>query len=158
MEFEKILQLIESVSNSELTCFTLEEGGMKLVLEARRGYDVPAAREVVATVNETQVKTEVKPVKAEAVQEKKAPQATAATVSGNVVKSPLVGTFYSAPAPDAPAFVKVGDTVEKGQTLGIVEAMKLMNEIECEFDGVVKEILIDNASVVEYGQPLFVIG
>ena len=81
----------------------------------------------------------------------------AAVVSGNTVKSPLVGTFYNAPSPDAEPFVKVGDTVKKGQVLGIVEAMKLMNEVESEFDGVVEQILIENAVMVEYGQPLFVI-
>ena len=78
-------------------------------------------------------------------------------LSGNVVKSPLVGTFYNAPSPDAETFVKVGDTVKKGQVLGIVEAMKLMNEIESEFDGTVEQILVENEEVVEYGQPLFVI-
>jgi len=81
-----------------------------------------------------------------------------ATYSGEEVKSPLVGTFYSAPSPDDAPFVKVGDTVKKGQTLGIVEAMKLMNEIESEYDGVVQAILVENEEIVEYGQPLFVIG
>lgn len=75
--------------------------------------------------------------------------------SDKVVTSPLVGTFYNAPSPDAECFVKVGDTVRKGQVLGIIEAMKLMNEIECEYDGVVEAILIGNEEVVEYGQPLF---
>ena len=74
---------------------------------------------------------------------------------GNLVKSPLVGTFYAAPSEDAEPFIKVGDTVKKGQTLAIVEAMKLMNEIESEFDGVVTEILVENEENVEYGQPLF---
>ena len=74
---------------------------------------------------------------------------------GNLVKSPLVGTFYTAPSEDAEPFIKVGDTVKKGQTLAIVEAMKLMNEIESEFDGVVTEILVENEENVEYGQPLF---
>ena len=74
-----------------------------------------------------------------------------------MVKSPLVGTFYNAPSPEAETFVKPGDTVKKGQVLGIVEAMKLMNEIESEFDGVVKQVLVENEQVVEYGQPLFVI-
>jgi acetyl-CoA carboxylase biotin carboxyl carrier protein len=76
---------------------------------------------------------------------------------GNKVESPLVGTFYSASSPDAEPFVKKGDTVKKGQVLGIVEAMKLMNEIECEFDGVVADILVNNGDMVEYGQPLFII-
>lgn len=73
----------------------------------------------------------------------------------NVVISPLVGTFYSSPAPDADNFVKVGDHVKKGQVIGIVEAMKLMNEIESEYDGVVEAILVKNEETVEYGQPLF---
>lgn len=75
--------------------------------------------------------------------------------SDNIVVSPLVGTFYNSPSPDAESFVKVGDTVRKGQVLGIIEAMKLMNEIESEYDGVVEAILIKNEEVVEYGQPLF---
>ena len=77
---------------------------------------------------------------------------------GEVVTSPLVGTYYEAPAEDAEAFVKVGDCVKKGQTLAIIEAMKLMNEIESEYDGVIKEIMVKNGQPVEYGQPLFRIG
>ena len=72
-----------------------------------------------------------------------------------MITSPLVGTFYSASSPDADPFVKEGDTVKKGQVLGIIEAMKLMNEIESEFDGVVEAVLVSNEEVVEYGQPLF---
>ena len=75
--------------------------------------------------------------------------------SDQVVTCPLVGTFYSAPSPDAEDFVKVGDTVKKGQVLGIVEAMKLMNEIESDYDGVVEAILVKDGETVEYGQPLF---
>ena len=75
--------------------------------------------------------------------------------SDNVVVSPLVGIFYSASSPEAENFVKVGDRVKKGQVLGIIEAMKLMNEIESDFDGVVEAILVNNEDVVEYGQPLF---
>lgn len=78
-------------------------------------------------------------------------------IEGNKVESPLVGTFYAASSPDAEPFVKKGDTVKKGQVLGIIEAMKLMNEIECEFDGVVADILVANGDMVEYGQPLFII-
>ena len=72
-----------------------------------------------------------------------------------VIKSPLVGTFYAAPAEDAKPFVNVGDEVKKGQVLAIVEAMKLMNEIESDFDGKIVEILVENGDNVEYGQPLF---
>lgn len=74
--------------------------------------------------------------------------------SDKVVTSPLVGTFYNAASPDSDAFVSVGDTVKKGQVLGIIEAMKLMNEIESEYDGVVEAVLVNNEEVVEYGQPI----
>jgi acetyl-CoA carboxylase biotin carboxyl carrier protein len=77
---------------------------------------------------------------------------------GNLVKSPMVGTFYRSPSPGANAFVEVGQTVKPGDTLCIIEAMKLLNEIEAEVAGEVKEILVENGQAVEYGQPLFVIG
>ena len=73
------------------------------------------------------------------------------------IKSPLVGTFYAARAEGEEPFIKVGDKIKKGQTIGIIEAMKLMNEIESKFDGVVKEVLVDNESPVEFGQEMFVI-
>lgn len=78
--------------------------------------------------------------------------------SDKVITSPLVGTFYLAASPKKEPFVKVGDSIKKGQIVGIIEAMKLMNEVESEFDGVIKEILIGNEEVVEYGQPLFRVG
>jgi acetyl-CoA carboxylase biotin carboxyl carrier protein len=87
-----------------------------------------------------------------------APAPVAAQPQGHVVTSPMVGTFYRAPSPGAAEFVKIGDTVKEGQTLCIIEAMKLMNEIESDKDGVVKEVLAENGQAVEYGQPLFVIG
>ena len=80
-----------------------------------------------------------------------------AAPQGHVVTSPMVGTFYRAPSPGADPFVQVGDTVKEGQTLCIIEAMKLLNEIESDVAGVVKEILVDNGQAVEYGQPLFVV-
>jgi acetyl-CoA carboxylase biotin carboxyl carrier protein len=76
---------------------------------------------------------------------------------GHVVRSPIVGTFYSSPAPDAEPFVRIGDRVKKGQVLCIVEAMKLMNEIESDADGTVLQVLVKNAQPVEYGEPLFAI-
>jgi acetyl-CoA carboxylase biotin carboxyl carrier protein len=84
--------------------------------------------------------------------------APAAVPQGHVVTSPMVGTFYRAPSPGADPFAQVGDTVKEGQTLCIIEAMKLLNEIECDKAGVIKEILAENGQAVEYGQPLFVIG
>lgn len=75
-----------------------------------------------------------------------------------IVKSPIVGTFFKAPSPDEPSFVTIGDTVEKGQILCIIEAMKIMNEIECECEGQVLEIFVEDESIVEFGQPLMLIG
>jgi len=77
---------------------------------------------------------------------------------GNIMKSPMVGTFYRSSSPDSKPFVEIGDTVKKGQTVCIIEAMKLMNEIEADHNGVVKAILVENAQPVEYGEPLIVIG
>lgn len=91
-----------------------------------------------------------------------APPAAATEVpaapEGHVVKAPMVGTFYRAASPGAKPFVEVGDAVKKGQPICIIEAMKLMNEIEADSDGVVKEVLVENGQPVEYGEPLFVIG
>jgi acetyl-CoA carboxylase biotin carboxyl carrier protein len=83
--------------------------------------------------------------------------AAAVEVAGHVLKSPMVGTFYRSPSPGSPSFVEVGQTVTKGQTLCIIEAMKLLNEIESDAAGVVKKILSENGQAVEYGQPLFII-
>lgn len=83
---------------------------------------------------------------------------TAAVVAGHQVKAPMVGTFYRSPNPNSPPFVEIGQSVKEGEPLCIIEAMKLLNEIEADKSGVVKEILVDNGEPVEYGQPLFVIG
>lgn len=154
MEFENIIKLIECVSKSSLTSFTLEEGDTKIIIEANRGNLVPVA---VATSVDGNVSFENKTQTIQPSTINSDSKSGSVSYKGNVVKSPLVGVFYSAASPDAPDFVKVGDRVSIGQTLGIVEAMKLMNEIECDFDGVIKEVLIKNEEVVEYGQPLFVI-
>ena len=146
MEFEKMIELIKTVSDSNLTQFQIEEDGFKLSMKTDK-------QSKVVVQKQESVPKEIQSVAiadAEPAEQKEIKKA-----NGNVVKSPLVGTFYSASSPDSAPFVKVGDTVKKGQVLGIVEAMKLMNEIESEFDGVVKEILIENEQVVEYGQPLF---
>ena len=83
------------------------------------------------------------------------PQTTQTSQEGESITSPMVGTFYQSPSPDSPAFVKVGDTVSKGQTLAIIEAMKIMNELEAEFDCKILEVLVKDGQVVEYDTPLF---
>ena len=91
----------------------------------------------------------------ETVTDTSAPSEAASDQSGSLVTSPLVGTFYAAPSQDLPPYVQVGDKVKKGQVLAIVEAMKLMNEIESDFDGEIAEIYVENGKPVEYGQKLF---
>lgn len=149
MEFENLLTLIDKVASTDLTDFSIDNGDVKISMK-RKQKDV-----IVTSVSKgmlTQQSSVQNPVTA-------ASQTMdgVSVPDGNTVKAPLVGTFYNAASPENPAFVKVGDVVKKGQTLGIIEAMKLMNEIESEFDGVVEAILIENEQMVEYGQPLFVI-
>ncbi len=145
MEIENLIRLIETVSASEVTGLKYEENGVKLHLTKKKGQvQVVAAPEISEGIEGAAAAAEVPSVTADS-----------APSGGKLVESPLVGTFYAAPAEDAAPFVAVGDTVKKGQTLAIVEAMKLMNEIESEFDGIIEEILVENGQAVEYGQPLF---
>ena len=154
MELEKIIELIHTVSESNLTQFTMEEGNLKISMKTDKQTKVIAAPQAAAAVPAAMV-TET--VQAAVPARENAQQTQEEILDGNVVKSPLVGTFYNAPSPDAEPYVKEGDTVKKGQVLAIVEAMKLMNEIESDFTGIVKEILVENGEAVEFGQPLFVI-
>ena len=166
MKVEQVLQLIQAVSDSELTEFKYEEDGVKLSLKKTGDKIVqvqaPAVAPAVVQAAPAVIPAPA-PVPAAPAPAAEAPSAGGAAgaeeelPAGNIVKSPLVGTFYAAPAEDAEPFVKVGDSVKEGQVLAIVEAMKLMNEIESDFTGTVKEILVENGQAVEYGQPLFVI-
>ena len=137
MELDSVLKLINAVSDSSLTSFTLDDGNTKLSFAADRA-------EVIKN-NEFSIVRNTKEEQNSSYEHHE--NDNIAVDSTNVVSSPL----------DEKDFVSVGDTVKKGQVLGIVEAMKLMNEIESEYDGVVKEILVDNEQMVEYGQPMFVI-
>lgn len=152
MEMEKMIELIDAVSKSDLTGFKYEEEGIKLHL-SKKENTCYVTENLSAPVNA--VTTSAAEIKKAAEEDQISGRSAEEIPVGNVVESPLVGTFYAAPAEDAESFVKVGDRVEKGQTLGIVEAMKLMNEIESDYSGTVAEILVNNQEGVEYGQPLF---
>ena len=152
MEMEKMIELIDAVSKSDLTGFKYEEEGIKLHL-SKKENTCYVTENLSAPVNA--VTTSAAEIKKAAEGDQISGTSAEETPVGNVVESPLVGTVYAAPAVDAESFVKVGDRVEKGQTLGIVEAMKLMNEIESDYSGTVAEILVNNQEGVEYGQPLF---
>lgn len=166
MEFNQIIELIKTISDSKVTSFTLEEGDKKLTIKAGDNKQpqviqvpqmppMPAMQGTPAPVMQP-----LAPVAGVPMATQEIPAAVAQQTSeveddnAKTVTSPLVGTFYSAPSPDAEPFVRVGDTVKKGQVVGIVEAMKLMNEIECEHDGVITEIMVNNGDMVEYGQVL----
>ena len=152
MEMEKMIELIDAVSKSDLTGFKYEEEGITLHL-SKKENTCYVTENLSAPVNA--VTTSAAEIKKAAEGDQISGTSAEEIPVGNIVESPLVGTFYAAPAEDAESFVKVGDRVEKGQTLGIVEAMKLMNEIESDYSGTVAEILVNNQEGVEYGQPLF---
>lgn len=150
MDISQIRKLIKLVQSSDLTEIEVTEGDQTVRI-SRQGAGV-AAPAPVQHVSVAAPAPQLAPVPAE-------PTAadTAAASDENTVKSPMVGTYYSAPSPDADAFVQEGQKVRKGDVLCIIEAMKMMNEIEAEYDGVIDAILVDNATPVEYGQSIFVI-
>ena len=149
MEVSQLIELMNAVSEAGLTDFCYEENGVSVKIKKHPEKKIVASAPVEMIAPAAVAAPTAAPVAetADAAEE----------ISGNTVKSPLVGTFYSASAPDAAPYVQVGDTVKKGQVLGIVEAMKLMNEIESEYDGTVKAILVKNGDLVEFDQPMFVI-
>ena len=164
MEIKDMIELMKAVSENALTSFELEQGDLKITMKREKKVVTPTVQVVGAPAVPAELLSGqtagVMPAAQTADPADSVSGGTEAAVFGDVasdkvVTSPLVGTFYSSPSPDAENFVKVGDTVKKGQVLGIVEAMKLMNEIESEYDGIVDAILVKNEEVVEYGQPIF---
>jgi len=150
MDLRKLKKLIDLVEESGISELELTEDGEKV----RISRHMPAGQ-VAAPVPTMVAAPAAAP--APAASTPAVPEA-APVEEGNVVTSPMVGTFYTSPSPEADQFVKVGDKVEVGDTLCIIEAMKLLNEIEAEQAGVVKQILVNNAEAVEFGEKLFVIG
>jgi acetyl-CoA carboxylase biotin carboxyl carrier protein len=153
MEVEEIKALVELFERSTLTELVLERGETRLLLKRH----VPGGP-VQASMN-TGNNPAVAPiaVKPQAQGSAPAPPQEAAPVTGHVIKAPLVGTFYRRPSPDEAAYVEVGDRVEAGMTVCLIEAMKVMNEVRTERAGIVKAILLEDGKPVEYGQPLMVI-
>jgi len=153
MDLRKLKTLIDLVSESNVSELeiTEAEGKVRIVKSAPVGFAAPVAYSVapVAAPSVTVAESTVPAVPA-------AP-ALAAEPTGHIVKSPMVGTFYRASSPGAKPFVELGDTIKEGETICIVEAMKILNEIEADKSGTVTQILVDNGQAVEYGQPLYVI-
>lgn len=156
MDLKLIKKLLDLVSESDVDEVSIEEGDFKVKVKKKADpapggpvqYQLPAQPQQQAPqpqpASHSAEKTD------EAKSEEKQPE-------GEIVKSPIVGTFYEAPSPDSDPFVTVGDRVEKGQPLCIVEAMKIMNEIEAEFSGTIQKRLVDDGTPVEFEQPLFII-
>lgn len=144
MNLEKIAELVKIIENSSLKEFSYSEGEMEIYLSKLDNPPIVAPG-AAAPAAVAAVPAPAAPVLAE----------TPAEEEELYITSPIVGTFYSAPSPTAPAFVRVGDKVKNGQTVCILEAMKLMNEIQCEYDCEIEAVLVSNEQKVEYGQPLF---
>lgn len=155
MELENVLKLINAVSESSLTSFCMEDGDTKLSLGADR--NIVKVEDIRTGTREMDLRASDIISDTGSIHNKSDDDSTNTAEQGLTINSPLVGVFYSAPSPDDKAYVAVGDRVKKGQVIGIVEAMKLMNEIESDYDGIVTDILVDNEQMVEYGQPMFVI-
>ncbi|BAO31105.1 acetyl-CoA carboxylase biotin carboxyl carrier protein [Sulfuritalea hydrogenivorans] len=148
MDLRKLKTLIDLVQNSGISELEISEGEEKIRIAkhlsaapATTVVSMPAAAPVAVSPAPTPT-TEAAPAKME----------------GHIMKAPMVGTFYRASSPDASPFVEVGQTVKEGDTLCVIEAMKLMNEIEADISGVIKAIQVENGQAVEFGQPMFVIG
>ena len=154
MDLRKLKTLIDLVAESGIAELEITEGEGKVRIVK---FSQPSTAPVVYAPEAVQAMPAVAPAAAAPAAAAAAPEAPAAP-AGHVVKAPMVGTFYRAPNPGASPFVEVGQAVKEGEALCIIEAMKLLNEIEADKAGVIKEILVENGEPVEYGQPLFVIG
>jgi acetyl-CoA carboxylase biotin carboxyl carrier protein len=157
MDLRKLKTLIDLVAESDIAELEVTEGESKVRIVKSSGAP---QNQVVMMQPQAMPQTVTAPAAAPiAAAPAAAPVATAAAEpEGHIVKSPMVGTFYRSSSPGNPPFVEVGATVKEGDTLCIIEAMKLLNEIDADASGVIKQILVENGQPVEFGQPLFVIG
>ena len=168
MEFKQIQELIKLVNKSEIGEIRIKDGDFSITLRSnafvsgRNGqsiapvYSMPAPQPAPQMSSQQQQTSQPQSSPAPQQQEKSS-SASSKEDSGVTMKSPMIGTFYRSPSPDKEPFVKVGDVVQKGDVLCIIEAMKLFNEIESEYSGKIVKVLAEDSSPVEYDQPLFVI-
>lgn len=155
MDLRKLKKLIDLVEESGIAELEVTENEEKVRIV--KGGGIPREMYLSAPMQVPMSMSQAVPVMSPVATAPAATPAEATIPAGHTVKSPMVGTFYRSPSPGAKAFVEVGDTVKSGQTVCIIEAMKLLNEIEADKDGVIKAFLIENGQPVEYGEPLIVI-
>ena len=153
MDLKHLREVLELVAECDVSEVEIEEEDLRLVIRKH----APAAAPQITYAAAPQAAAPAAPAPAAAAPAESSAPAAPAGPKGTEVRAPIVGTYYEAPNPDSPAFIKVGQKVGVGDVLCIIEAMKLMNEIECEVAGTVTAILVDNGTPVEYDQPLFVI-
>ena len=144
-----IEKLADIINRKELSELTISDGDKSITLKGKKCMPAMPVSVVAAAPVQNQAPIESALAESEA--------SMAEEVSGKIVRSPIVGTFYSAPSPDKPPFVKTGDEVKKGDVIMIIESMKLMNEIQSEYDGTVEQILVSDGQAVEFDQPIMVI-
>ena len=151
MDIRKVKKLIEMLENSSLNEIVIKEGEESVKLVKSAGFS--QAPQMVSALPQVTEQPLAEQKSSEETTEEPKPK----TIDGKSINSPMVGTFYSSPNPGADSFVKVGDKVSEGDVLCIIEAMKMMNEVKSDYNGVIKEILISDAEPVEYGEALFII-
>lgn len=151
LTIEEINSLAETLKKNELERIKIKNGDCEIIIETKR--KCPQVNSIMPMGGSMQPMVNV--TAAAATEIAAAPKEE--EIKGHIVKSPIVGTFYASPSPDKDAFVKVGDTVKKGDIIMVIESMKLMNEVKSDFDGIVKEILVENGQAVEFDQPIMII-
>jgi len=150
MDKNEIRELMRFFDKSDITKLKIKEG--EFSIELQKGFEGGVSYAPVASSAPQMVASALAPAAASAAS---APATPAVSKEGTFIKSPMVGTFYKCPSPGAPAFASVGQVIKKGQSIGIIEAMKIMNEIEAEFDCKIVEILVEDGQPVEFDMPLF---
>jgi acetyl-CoA carboxylase biotin carboxyl carrier protein len=148
MDMKQIKSLISTFDESGLSKIKINKEGFEIEMEKATGSAVAPVHAVAAVPA---------PIAAPVAAATAAAAAPAPAISGDTINSPMVGTYYAAPSPDSSPFVKAGDTVKKGQAIAVLEAMKIMNELEAEFDCKILDILVTDGQAVEYDMPLFVV-
>jgi acetyl-CoA carboxylase biotin carboxyl carrier protein len=157
MDLRKLKTLIDLVSESQVQELEITEAEGKVRIVKGSGGVVYSAAPAMMQQQPMQPTVQTAPMQAAAAPALSEAAADVVALAGHTVKSPMVGSFYRSSSPGAKAFVEIGDTVAAGDTICIIEAMKILNEIEADKAGVIKKIMVENGAAVEYGQPLFII-